>query len=189
MGNHVRSFYYAILDAQYEKEQTALATEIAALEKAIAEYGVRQKSADKFLALIDKYTSFEELTTTMINEFVEKIVVHERDRKGCVMTTQKIDIYFNFIGNFVPPDFAVQTPEEIKAMEEMEALRQKRHEAYLKRKASGAYKRYADKKKAQKKADMDARKNAIRQEDMNNGVFTPVSRLPKREPQRVSATI
>lgn len=180
---------YAILDAQYEKEQTALAAEIKELEKGIADYGSKQKSADRFLALIDRYTSFDELTTTMINEFVEKIVVHERDRKGCVMTTQKVDIYFNFIGSFVPPDFAVQTPEEIKAMEEMEALRQKRHEAYLKAKASGAYKRYANKKKAQKKADMDARKNAIRQEDMNNGVFTPVSRLPKREPQRVAAAM
>ena len=178
---------YAILDAQYEKEQTALAAEIAALEKAIAEYGVRQKSADKFLALIDKYTSFDELTTTMINEFVEKIVVHERDRKGCVMTTQKVDIYFNFIGNFVPPDFAVQTPEEIKAMEEMEALRQKRHEAYLKAKANGTYKRYADKVKAQKKAEMDAKKDAIRQEDMENGVFTPVAKLPQLEPQRIAA--
>ena len=149
------------------------------------EYSVRQKSADKFLALIDKYTSFDELTTTMINELAEKIVVHERDRKGCVMTTQKIDIYFNFIGSFVPPDFAVQTPEEIKAMEEMEALRQKRHEAYLKAKASGAYKRYADKVKAQKKAEMDARKDAIRQEDMENGVFTPVAKLPKLEPHRL----
>lgn len=178
---------YAILDAQYEKEQTALTAEISALEKAIAEYGVRQKSADKFLALIDRYTSFDELTTTMINEFVEKIVVHERDRKGCTMTTQKVDIYFNFIGNFVPPDFAVQTPEEIKAMEEMEALRQKRHEAYLKRKASGTYKRYADKVKAQKKAEMDAKKDAIRQEDMENGVFTPVAKLPKLEPQRAAA--
>lgn len=178
---------YAILDAQYEKEQTALAAEIAALEKSIAEYGAKQKSADKFLALIDRYTNFDELTTTMINEFVEKIVVHERDRKGCVMTTQKVDIYFNFIGNFVPPDFAVQTPEEIKAMEEMEALRQKRHEAYLKAKANGTYKRYADKVKAQKKAEMDAKKDAIRQEDMENGVFTPVAKLPKLEPQRVAA--
>ena len=178
---------YAILDAQYEREQTALSAEISTLEKAIAEYGVRQKSADKFLALIDKYTSFDGLTTTMINEFVEKIVVHERDRKVCVMTTQKVDIYFNFIGNFVPPDFAVQAPEEIKAMEEMEALRQKRHEAYLKAKANGTYKRYANKVKAQKKAEMDAKKDAIRQEDMKNGVFTPVARLPKLEPQRAAA--
>lgn len=180
---------YAILDAQYEKEQTALSKEIATLEKSIADYGAKQKSADRFLALVDRYTSFDELTTTMINEFVEKIVVHERDRKGCVMTTQKVDIYFNFIGNFVPPDFAVQTPEEIKAMEEMEALRQKRHEAYLKRKASGAQKRYENKIKAQKKAEMDAKKDAIRREDIEKGVFTPVARLPKHEPQRAAASL
>ncbi len=68
----------------------------------------------------------------------------------------------------------------------MEALRQKRHEEYLRRKASGSYKRYEDKVKVQKKADLDARKDAIRQEDMENGVFTPVSKLPKLEPQRAA---
>lgn len=39
----------------------------------------------------------------MLNEFVEKIVVHERDRKGSADTAQKIEIYFNFIGEYIPP--------------------------------------------------------------------------------------
>ncbi len=39
------------------------------------------------------------LTTYMLNEFVEKIVVHERDRKGSIETTQEVEIYFNFIEN------------------------------------------------------------------------------------------
>lgn len=38
------------------------------------------------------------MTTLILNEFVEKIIVHERDQKGSADTTQKIEIYFNFNG-------------------------------------------------------------------------------------------
>lgn len=34
------------------------------------------------ISLINRYENFDELTNTMLNEFVEKIIVHERDRKG-----------------------------------------------------------------------------------------------------------
>ena len=43
------------------------------------------------------------LTIAMLNEFIEKILVHERDRKGSIQTTQEVEIYFNFVGRFVPP--------------------------------------------------------------------------------------
>ena len=59
--------------------------------------------ARKFISLISRYENFDELTTTMINEFVEKIIVHERDRKGSQTSKQKIEIYFNFIGNYELP--------------------------------------------------------------------------------------
>jgi ribosomal protein S12 len=54
----------------------------------------------------------------------------------------------------------------------------------LRRKASGAQKRYEDKIKAAKKAEMDAKKNALRAEDIQKGVFVPVSSLPKKEPRK-----
>lgn len=73
---------YAALDAQYAKEQGELASEITEIEKAVSAYENTRKSAEKFIALIDKYEDFDTLTTTMLNEFVEKIFVHERDRKG-----------------------------------------------------------------------------------------------------------
>ncbi len=47
------------------------------------------------------------------NEFVEKIVVHERDRKGSADTTQKIEIYFNFIGEYIPPIMAEKEPRAV----------------------------------------------------------------------------
>ena len=47
-----------------------------------------KRDADRFIALIDKYENFDKLTIAMLNEFIEKILVHERDRKGSIQTTQ-----------------------------------------------------------------------------------------------------
>jgi hypothetical protein len=58
--------------------------------------------------------NFDTLTTPMLNEFVEKILAHERDRKGSIETTQEVEIFFNFVGKYVPPHFweVNLTPEE-----------------------------------------------------------------------------
>ena len=129
------------------------------------------------------------MTITMLNEFVEKIVVHERDRKGSIDTTQEVEIYFNFVGRYVPPHFrAVNlTPEEQEALRKKEERKDKLHQNYLRRKASGAQKRYEDKTKAAKKAEIDAKKAAIRAEDISNGVFTHVRDLPQQEPRKSSS--
>lgn len=58
------------------------------------------------------------------------------------------------------------------------------HQNYLKRKASGAQKRYEDKIKERKKAEIEDKKAAIRAEDIAKGVFVPVSSLPQREPMK-----
>ena len=177
---------YATLDAQYAKEQAELTDEISALEKAIRSYEKHEKDADRFIALIDKYENFDKLTIAMLNEFIEKILVHERDRKGSIQTTQEVEIYFNFVGRFVPPAFgeAELTPEELEEIRKREERKDRLHQNYLKRKASGAQKRYEDKIKGRKKAEIEAKKAAIRAEDIAKGVFVPVSSLPQREPMK-----
>ena len=179
---------YKALDTQYAKEQDALEIEIAELEKAVTGYEQSQKSAEKFIALIDKYENFDTLTNTMLNEFVEKILVHERARKGSQDTTQEIEIYFNFLGRYIPPSLqpVPLTPEEQEELRKKEERKDRLHQNYLKRKASGAQKRYEDKIKAQKKAEMDAKKALIRAEDMKKGVFSTVGQLPKEEPRKGS---
>ena len=179
---------YRALDAQYAKEQDALEIEIAELEKAVTGYEQSQKSAEKFIALIDKYENFDTLTNTMLNEFVEKILVHERARKGSQDTTQEIEIYFNFLGRYIPPSLqpVPLTPEEQEELRKKEERKDRLHQNYLKRKASGAQKRYEDKIKAKKKAEMDAKKALIRAEDMNKGVFSTIGQLPKEEPRKGS---
>ena len=177
---------YATLDAQYEKEQSELTAEISALEKAVKSYEKHEKDADRFIALIGKYENFDKLTIAMLNEFIEKILVHERDRKGSIQTTQEVEIYFNFVGRFVPPAFGEVelTPEELEEIRKREERKDRLHQNYLKRKASGAQKRYEDKIKGRKKAEIEAKKAAIRAEDIAKGVFVPVSSLPQREPMK-----
>ena len=177
---------YATLDAQYAKEQAELTAEIAALEKAIRSYEKHEKDADRFIALIDKYENFDKLTIAMLNEFIEKILVHERDRKGSIQTTQEVEIYFNFVGRFVPPAFgeAELTPEELEEIRKREERKDRLHQNYLKRKANGKQKEYEERTKAKKKAEIEARKQAIRTEDIARGVFIPVSSLPQLGPRK-----
>lgn len=86
---------------------------------------------------------------------------------------------------YVPPHFGEVhlTAEEQEALRKKEETKDRLHRNYLKRKESGAQKRYEDKTKAAKKAEMDAKKNALRAEDISKGVFVPVSHLPKKEPK------
>ena len=182
---------YAALDAQYAKEQEELAAEIAELEKAVTSYDQGRKSAEKFIALIDKYSDFDTMTNTMLNEFVNKILVHERDRKGSIETTQAVEVYFNFVGKYIPPAFrdVELTPEEQEALRKKEELKDKRHQAYLRRKASGWQRQYEERTRAAKKAKIDAGKAAIRAEDMAKGIYAHVADLPRQEPKRAAMQV
>ena len=181
---------YEALDAQYAKEQDALNAEITELEKAVTGYEQSRKSAEKFIALIDKYENFDTLTNIMLNEFVEKILVHERARKGSQDTTQEVEIYFNFVGRYIPP--ALQpvplTPEEQEELRKKEERKDRLHQNYLRRKATGKQKEWEERYNAKRKAKMEAAKAAIRAENMEKGIFTTVSQLPKQEPRKATVS-
>ena len=141
---------YEILNNQYETEQGELSKEIDGLEKAIKRYEKETDRAKKFIRLIERYDNFDELTLTIINEFVEKILVHERDRKGSQTANQKVEIYFNFIGNYEPPKEELSEEEMQKLREEEEKERERKdrlHQNYLNRKANDKQKEYEDRYK------------------------------------------
>ena len=179
---------YEALDAQYAKEQDALNAEITELEKAVTGYEQSRKSAEKFIALIDKYENFDTLTNIMLNEFVEKILVHERARKGSQDTTQEVEIYFNFVGRYIPP--ALQpvplTPEEQEELRKKEERKDRLHQNYLRRKANGKQKEWEERYNAKRKAQVEAAKAAIRAEDMEKGIFIPAGQLPRQEPRKAA---
>ena len=77
-----------------------------------------------------------------------------------------------------------KTPEKKKEIKKREARKDRLHQNYLKRKANGKQQEYYERTKAKKKAEMDAKKEEIRQEDIAKGVFIPVSLLPPAEPKK-----
>ena len=93
---------FEMLSAEYEKEQDELEQTLAGDQASLDQFNEDTDRADKFLALAKKYTDFSELTAPMINEFVEKIVVHAPDR-STGERIQEIEIYLKFIGKFDVP--------------------------------------------------------------------------------------
>ena len=111
----------------------------------------------------------EEQNFATLIEFINAMEVREDDEEF----QNPVDIMFENLEKKNPKHFAVRQYKKYKL-----------HQNYLKRKASGAQKRYEDKIKERKKAEIEAKKAAIRAEDIAKGVFVPVSSLPQREPMK-----
>ena len=102
---------YERLMAQYETEYEELDAVVLELSSDDDEIDVK-KSVDSFVTLTKKYADFEELTPVMINEFIDRIVVHESNGIRGFGRKQQIEIYFNFIGQFIPPYSEEELQEE-----------------------------------------------------------------------------
>lgn len=85
------------LSGEYETEQQQLTERTAVLETELAEQSEKAANVGKFLAVVRRYTDIQELTPTLLREFIDKIVVHEPDRSSG-KRTQKVDIHYNFVG-------------------------------------------------------------------------------------------
>lgn len=115
--------HFERLLAEYDSEQTTLENTVSDLKNKIDSFNADSVRADKFVELVRKYIGFTELTTPMLNEFVEKVVVHEAD-KSTGERIQKVDIYLNFIGQFDENLLEEErSPEEV----EKERKRQERN--------------------------------------------------------------
>ncbi len=112
---------FDILIAEYEAEQKTLQTSVSEAENQLASFEKDTANVEQFLELAEKYTDFTELTTVMINGFIEKIVVHAPEKVDGDRV-QEVEIYLNFIGRFElpPPEL---TPEEIKRQEHLKKER------------------------------------------------------------------
>ena len=119
--------------AGYEAEQKALRTSVAEAEERLSSFEEDTARVEQFLALAKKYTDFSELTTPMINEFIDKIIVHAPERSDGDRT-QEVEIHLKFIGRFELP-LPEPTPEEIKRQEQLRRHRIKSRERYQQIKA------------------------------------------------------
>ena len=117
---------FETLCAGYEKEQAELETAIAADQAALDAFHADTDRAAQFLALAKKYTDFSVLTTPMIYEFVDKIIVHAAEKIDGERT-QQVDIYLKFIGKFdvpMPEPTAEELAEEEKRKKERARCRE-----------------------------------------------------------------
>lgn len=134
---------YRQLMKQYDVEQTDLETKMDAIKRALAEE--REKSGDikQFIALIRKCKNPTEISDLMFYELIDKIVVYEAEGVSRART-QKVDIYFNYVGQ-VNIDY---TPEEVAEIQAQEA--QTAAERLQKQRARE--KAYREKRKAERLA-------------------------------------
>ena len=92
------------LSADYEAEQKELKERAAAIRAELSKAQEATVNAEKFMNVVRKYTSFEELTPTLLREFVEKIVVHECSYDENKTRRQDIEIYYSFVGKVDLPE-------------------------------------------------------------------------------------
>ena len=95
---------FAELSADYEAEQKQVKSRAAELQAELAKAQEATVNAEKFMKVVRKYTSFEELTHTLLREFIEKIVVHECSYDENGTRRQDIDIYYSFVGKVDLPE-------------------------------------------------------------------------------------
>lgn len=108
---------YQRLMNQYDSEQAALEQRRTELESAVAANEQKKPDTSRFIGLLNKYRECSELTDAMLYAFIEKIEVHAPTGGRTVYRQQRIDIYFNFIGNYVPPVAEVSEEKRIAAIE------------------------------------------------------------------------
>ncbi|MFI3226951.1 MAG: recombinase family protein [Clostridia bacterium] len=114
--------HFERLLADYDDEHQALTNRIAEIETVVNEIASQTVKTDKFIALVKKYKDFDELTPTILNEFIEKIIVHEATGGRTRLRQQQIDIYFNFIGKFELPQVELSEEELVAQAKERERI-------------------------------------------------------------------
>lgn len=85
------------LSQSYEEEQRQLQTSISDLTEKLAKQQEDNLNISKFMTRILKYTELPELTVEIVNELIDKIVIHKPTGTKRNRIIQ-IDIYYNFIG-------------------------------------------------------------------------------------------
>ena len=126
------SFKFCMLSSDYEKEQAELEEVIAADVAELEVFTTDKDRAQQFLSIAKRYTDFSQLTTPMINEFVDKILVHAPEKIDGERTME-IEIYLKFIGKFDIP-MPEPTPEELAAEEKAKKKRAAERAKYERRK-------------------------------------------------------
>ena len=96
---------YKKMTADYEAEQERLKLEIETTEEWVEQRQAMGDDLDAFIALTKKYVDVTELTQTIVNEYIKKIIIHAPDKSGG-KRRQKVEIFFNFVDDVEIPVLA-----------------------------------------------------------------------------------
>lgn len=149
---------YEMLSAGYEKEQAELEQSIKACREQLTQYDEDTDRTEEFLALVHKYTDITELTPVIINEFVDKILVHKAEKIDGERVME-IEIYLNFIGKVELPAQEL-TEEELAEIKEKQRLRERNAVYQRRRRAKFMPKTKAIRAKVQEAEIKEALENA-----------------------------
>ncbi len=89
---------YQTMSKGYEAEQSGLKERRNKLTEIITRAESVYENIEKFLPIITKYTDITELNTQILNELIQKIVVYEKTDNPDGSKSQRVDIYYKFIG-------------------------------------------------------------------------------------------
>ncbi len=89
---------YEAMSSQYESEQNEIKSELPCLRNRIDELAQQNYATDKFVNLIKKYTVIDKLDASILNELIDKIVVHHKEIADDGRVFQQVEIYYRFIG-------------------------------------------------------------------------------------------
>ena len=120
---------YEMLSSDYEKEQQELEISMQEIREKLAQFEDDTDRTEEFLSLVRKYTDIQELTPAIVNEFVDKVMVHKIEEIDGERV-QEIEIFLNYIGKVELP--VQELSEEEMAAEEKKRKRRAYSRAYLK---------------------------------------------------------
>ena len=125
---------YEQMSQKYSEEYYTLKAELAEIKEQLSAFENADGRAQKFVKLAERYAAFSTLTPAILNEFISKILVHERDVKGARYAVHRVEVYFNYIGRFeneLTEQLELTEQDCQRIREEIEAARREKMRAYF----------------------------------------------------------
>lgn len=102
---------YMKMSDNYEAEQKALTERLNFLKAEIEKAKTQYDNINRFMAIVKRYSDFEEITPEILRAFVDKVIIHEKVKvNGHYVHT--IEIIYNFVEAIDLPDFDAHLREE-----------------------------------------------------------------------------
>lgn len=121
--------HFDMMLSEYEKEMSVLEQQIENDRDTINTLETELNNVEHFMELTKRYTDFAELTASMINEFVSKIIIHKAEGKGADRM-QEVETYLNYVGKIELPQEQVKLSEEELLQQEKERIRLEKKRAF-----------------------------------------------------------